>query len=107
MEFKGTLGKWEYEKELWHNASYENRLWMYTKKGSICQTLCEVNGFGISKQEAKANALLISKAPEMLEMLNYISENTEQICNDSGMGYIIDYDYMDKIIELIKQATEL
>lgn len=45
------------------------------------------------------------KASEMLEMLNYISNETDQICNDSGMGYIVDYSDMDKLRKLIKEAT--
>ena len=48
-------------------------------------------------EEAKANALLISKAPEMLEMLNDILE-----AQDSGETF-----HSYKIEQLIKEATKL
>ena len=86
MEFKGTKGKWVVDEDstypvhqIWSGAIY------------IAKTC-----FAPS---SKANALLISKAPEMLEMLKEV----------------IDWEYMsvyneelyDKIEQLIKQATEI
>ncbi|MFP3835378.1 hypothetical protein [Chryseobacterium sp. SIMBA_028] len=106
-EFKGTKGKWNID-----NLTSECETSIVTDVHRICN----VSHFDIkidkilkdtSWLEGKHNALLISKAPEMLEMLNHISWKTEQICNDSGMGYIVDYDDMDKLRKLIKEATEL
>ena len=58
-----------------------------------------------NKEEAKANALLISKAPEMLEMLkklvNEFSHYTELAQGTSKCGAVLDAK------QLIKEATEL
>ena len=80
MEFKGTKGKWE-----------------------VCKThktITDYKGFTIAKEygirnsnEWKANALLMSKAPEMLEMLEWILS-----------GQNIDN---SEIEQLIKEATEI
>lgn len=56
--------------------------------------ICDVVAFS---NESKANALLISKAPEMLEMLQLILE---------GKCDIPDWK-KEKAIKLIKEATEL
>lgn len=60
--------------------------------------ICDVVAFS---DESKANALLISKAPEMLEMLIDFVETYE-----SG-GVINNEYYIDKFKQLIKEATEL
>jgi hypothetical protein len=51
-------------------------------------------------EEAQANALLISKSPELLEMLKDIFNTWE------GNGNF-DNDYFSNIKQLIKEATEL
>jgi hypothetical protein len=98
-EFKGTKGKW------------------YVSKAY--KTINDEKGFGIAQEngirnsnEWDANALLISKAPEMLEML----EDVLKICDD---GYIEAWEgdfeawetelnvQMEKARELIKEAKEL
>ena len=66
MEFKGTRGKWEY--------IYDGNDYCYdivSDYGLICSTMSA----GIKD---RYNALLISKAPEMLELLQSLvsSENT-------------------------------
>jgi Holliday junction resolvase len=85
MEFKGTKGKW------------------YVSKAH--KTINDEKGFGIAQEnghrnsnEWDANALLISKAPEMLEMLIEIKNQIED-----GRNYITKED----IEQLIKQATEI
>jgi len=99
METKFTKGKWEIR-------SYYSKLesTIHTDKKRIC----EVKSFSIntyqgkyfcadpSIEERQANALLISKAPEMFEMLvNVLKENH---CTPD----------LDKQIEqLLKEATEL
>ena len=102
MEFKGTKGKWYVSQPNGKSICAE------TDNPLGYEVVVVQDGF-MSKydQKAKANALLASKAPEMFEMLSHISCNTDQICNDSGMGYIIDYDDMDRLRALIKEATEL
>ena len=104
-EFKGTKGKWVHDlrsgccavySELRINEtnglhSDDDRNIYYSNKGSF------YNGNNWEMNlEHQANALLISKAPEMLEMLIDIveQENVSQSAHDA-------------IYELIKQATEL
>jgi hypothetical protein len=62
-EFKGTKGKWQVTQNgqsfSIHKEEYEG-LFIDCWGGGIANT---------SDEQAKANALLISKAPEMLEML--------------------------------------
>lgn len=54
----------------------------------------------MSREEMEANALLISKAPEMLQMLQYIlKEYKDSECFSSHDSQLIE--------NLIKQATEL
>ena len=65
-EFKGTKGKWKllstYIKKEWVNITSD--------KDIIARTFYGDAEPMVTKKEAQANALLISKAPEMLEMLN-------------------------------------
>lgn len=83
MEFKGTKGKWySHSKEDLHIKSEAGR------------TVC----FDTSRKNWQHDALLISKAPEMLEMLNRIVYNLE---NEE-----CPFDE-DEIKALIKSATEL
>lgn len=105
MEFKGTKGKWVHDlrsgccavySELRINEtnglhSDDDRNIYYSNKGSF------YNGNNWEMNlEHQANALLISKAPEMLEMLEYLNRR-------GGLGL----DIHNKIEQLIKQATEL
>lgn len=83
MEFKGTKGKWVVEK------THEKGKWIQSEDGGYCAISA-----GSTLEESKANALLISKAPEMLEMLKDIK----------------DYLGSDKRTEvelLIKEATQI
>jgi hypothetical protein len=59
MEFKGTKGKWEINKRASRNVRCNN----------LTIANCSSSQDGENEIEEKANALLISKAPEMLEML--------------------------------------
>lgn len=83
-EFKGTKGQWFFESGLGHATIYDD---------------CDIDILDESdntKEQVKANALLISKAPEMLEMLI----KCERIISD------LEIDTND-IQELIKSATEI
>ena len=92
MEFKGTKGKWE----------------TYKPEHIGCHNVAlgEANGFNgyvelwyhhyDNPQEAKANALLISKAPEMLEFLHSI------VCSE-----MTPLAYKKRAKQLIKEATEI
>jgi hypothetical protein len=83
MEFKGTKGNW------------------YVSKGH--KTINDEKGFGIAQEngirnsnEWDANALLISKAPEMLEALQFFVNN--------NMLSVIGEEVA---LRLIKEATEI
>ena len=89
MEFKGTKGKWK-AKEINSRFAVGSK-----ENGAINFIDCWRQGIGGIKtdEEAEANALLISKAPEMLEMLKWLLS-----------GQNIDN---SEIEQLIKQATEI
>ena len=100
-QFKGTKGKWKID--LSYNSIERVQIIDSNNNGFI-----DVWKLGkITKEEMKANALLISKAPEMLEMLDSIIQCSSSICNDSGEGMIIDFETFDEIQQLIKEATGL
>ena len=89
MEFKGTKGKWIL------NEKY--------------QTIEDSEGYGIAQQNGIKNSekwledsLLISKAPEMLEMLKIVYDSINM---QSEIEYCSETYY--KIEQLIKEATEL
>ena len=73
-----------------------------------------MNEFKGTKGKWEANALLISKAPEMLEVLQQVIrlkdliEYDESIVNESNIGEASAISQMINRIEtLIKEATEL
>lgn len=92
MEFKGSKGKWF--------SSYINGSWLIQDLESYQEgfrtTIAEVYYFNDGKDTAEANALLISKSPEMLEMLK---ECYKYLPYEGVMRKKVD--------NLIKQATEL
>ena len=118
MEFKGTSGKW-FTIDNKIGAIYsEDTLKLVKQKGlaESCAEICQCwedfeDNKIISTEQMKANALLISKAPEMLELL-------KTIVNDFESDYVLNGEIVDnpsnflKFIykeskELIKQATTL
>lgn len=91
MEFKGTKTKWL--------ISTNNEMGILISTHPMSRDICTVWKYDdnfLENQESKANALLISKAPQMLEMLKELS-------ND----YEIPYYICERINILIKEATEL
>ena len=86
-EFKGTKGKWEIE----YLAEEE------CSRAVINNGLIDVWSIRTTFEEANANALLISKAPEMLEMLEKAERTLREVyeCDTTEMQ------------QLIKEATEL
>jgi hypothetical protein len=98
MEFKGTKGKWEVNKTFYKQgedsyipikSNVQNRGWIAEAKWA------HVNE-GMEIEEFEANALLISKAPEMLEFII-------MVYNTMPDRSIIK----EKAGQLIKEATEL
>ena len=92
-EFKGTKGKWSQKFE----GCEPSRVIRSDDGNKEVAQMYRYN----SEPEQKANALLISKAPEMLEMMSDFVETCE-----SGGVVNTDY-YVDKFKQLIKEATEL
>ena len=90
-EFKGTKGKWE--------------LTPMTNRIIVGKSIADVWGFDAHidesvNKEMQANALLISKAPEMLEMLEEVKLNIAK-------GEVYNTDLFDKIDQLIEEATTI
>lgn len=90
--FKGTKGKW---KLATNDYGYYTSVRNLDDTRKIC--VSRVNNM----TESNANMLLISKAPEMLEMLM-------SFVNDFDNGLIDDFQIpRDRFEQLIKEATEL
>lgn len=89
MKFKGTKEKWRsvYDKNTDEYA-------IYSKNGDFIAVTISAT------EEDEANALLISKAYEMLEMLEKFSMLNEDHYKDIS-GFIL------KTRQLIKEATEI
>ena len=85
MEFKGSKSPWDVEGKF-----------VYCDD-SLGSAVCQFDLDYIKKEQQKANAKLISKAPEMLEMLN-------EILADKDWKEDIDF---NKIKQLIKEATSV
>jgi hypothetical protein len=101
MEFKGKKGKWKVE-EMAQSFS------IHTEKYDGLFIDCWGDGIAnTSDEEAKANAILISKAPEMLEMLNQLIIQIETFTK----GNIGEMEYFESEIKqakkLIKEATQI
>lgn len=98
MEFKGTKGKWELSTAASGGISIDS----IDPKDGLNFEVCEVWGINndmVHSEESKANALLISKAPEILEMLI-------DIVNANNKGNLEHLNFY-QIEQLIKEATEL
>ena len=91
MEFKGTKGNWK--NVVIDIADFKQVVVGVDKGKAICHLWFEYSE-GIS-DEIKANALLISKAPELLEMLKRL------IQPDLDISDLIEAE------NLIKEATEI
>jgi hypothetical protein len=91
MKFKGTRGKWYLQK---FTDVYTNIIRCDNGEHS---TIYIASTLQSSSKETRFNALLMSKAPEMLEML-------EIVCTEL---YKTDNELATKVKQLIKEATEL
>jgi len=91
MEFKGTKGKWFIK---------DKQASIIDDKGQsvICWYGVATSTFEADEIKLKANSLLISKAPEMLEALQYFVDRVEN-------GTIRSTTTYNKYKQLIKEAT--
>lgn len=104
-EFKGTQGKLQINDFTFQDEKQENIgvFDIVNKQGSKFAQVAPYEFFGLTLEQAKANAVLISKAPEMLEMLKKASEKLYTVENPStSCRYLAD-----EIIDLINEATDL
>ena len=90
MEFLGTKDKWRVSSDFTQITTSKKGILEGSKK------ICEMSDFSKRPEETKANALLISKSPEMLDMLKDILEAQE-----NGEAF-----HSYKIEQLIKESTE-
>lgn len=104
MEFRGTKGKWKQNK---HSVfiGEEEKIGVNV----ICRL--HLGAVNYMNDEQKYNALLISKAPEMLEMLKYFTDFPDDDFKEFNYKDVFEMTVMvHKIAEakkLIKEATEI
>jgi hypothetical protein len=91
-EFKGTKGKWEINPKASRNVRCNN----------LTIANCSSGQNGENEIEEKANALLISKAPEMLEILKELISAFE---GDNLELY--QQIRIEKAKKLIKESTKI
>ncbi|MDV2459870.1 hypothetical protein CMU99_16250 [Elizabethkingia anophelis] len=90
-EFKGTKGKWEF----------------HESKGLFITTVGAIFRKDKSRLEQRSNAKLISKAPEMLEMLETMKKELYWCINKlQEYGEEVDFQTIAEVNQLIKEATE-
>jgi hypothetical protein len=102
MEFKGTKEKWFIDNEESHimtNGIYCNVI-------STEKTISLADVYG-DDEEAQANALLISKAPEMLEMLQSVLKLQKENYGNGMKTHVAMITKSKEIEQLIKEATEI
>ena len=126
MDFKGTKGKWKYKviygkkrPKITVQIPIREDFYQELVLGTIGEDDCTVAS--CCCREEHANALLISKAPEMLEKLSEIVNILDIKCTDgcvnktwgdfqNGNGEDVGLE-IDKFIkdtkQLIKEATEI
>lgn len=107
-KFKGTKGKWE---SVTTNWDYQKSIFIEGTEIHIADLDIKKTGYD---EEVEANALLISKAPEMLEALQQVIklkdliEYDESIVNESNIGEASAISQMlNRIQTIIKEATEI
>ncbi len=96
--FKGTKGEWFIRNE--YDENYKQDV---SEIGVIDDNDCIITCWSYHvEDEFKANALLISKAPKMLSML-------EKICNQIDNEHVSEFliEIQNEAKQLIKEATEL
>ena len=92
-EFKGTKGKWEI------NTETESRIVMLNGSIDVWDFDKDRN---LDNEEYKANAQLISKAPEMLEEIKHLVKALKAVNSFGATKPIIEH-----AEQLIKEATKI
>ena len=103
MEFQGTKGEW------FACCLEDKPHYLFSKEGEV--TICgfykiQDDGNELPIEEVRANALLISKAPEMLEMLNKLLEHYEDVLKGDFSSFSLRSE-IDNTRQLIKEVTTI
>ena len=98
-EVKGTKGKWELGRFITHGSE-----WSVSVNNASIDVWSGINC--VTDEEANANALLISKAPEMLAMLYKLLKALDEVELSCDTTEII-VPLMEEAEILIKEATEI
>lgn len=104
MEFKGTKGKWtRYHASIPSiDQPTTHSVYVGTQRIALCYDLFESDiSKNVDNKNAPYNAQLISKAPEMLEMLKMAKEGIENMSFDQLELLQSDIEH------LIKEATNI
>lgn len=103
MEFKGTKTKWNKIRTMGNKQDKD--CFYKIIKDENNRTIAEAKGihYGISNEECIYNALLISKAPEMLEMLNKLIITF----SDNEDNELWQNSRIEEAKQLIEQATKI
>jgi len=96
-DFKGTKEKWIVDGETF--------IAVESKKYAIARVFTTYSESIIS-EEAKANALLISKAPELLEVLKGLVSDVGNLLSEHDIEWQ-QAGYYETAKELIKEATNI
>jgi hypothetical protein len=103
MEFKGTKGKW--------HSSYRNGSWLIQNEDDFnnnsTNCIAESYYFNDGRDTAEANVKLISKAPQMLEMLQNQLEFLIYCRDNMKVSRPVFNQKVVRLEKLIKEATEL
>ncbi|MCQ9638630.1 hypothetical protein MP478_04445 [Chryseobacterium sp. WG14] len=98
MEFKGTKGKWRINGEKYFTI---DSIGSSEPQSIGIKTIATVNSSFMTTEESKANAVVMGKSKEMLELLKEI-ERAYQMYSGN-----IPFSTFEKTEKLIKEATEL
>ena len=99
-EFKGTKGKWvesDYPAERYTKKLY-NKVVLSGEESHEVANCC-----GRTTQKAEANAKLISKAPELFEMVKKLIDKLDEYAQSFGYD---ESKLIGEAKQLLKQATE-
>ena len=102
MQFKGTKGKWRLES---NNSGLIKRV--HVNDYGFAEVYFNTNSQ--SEEEYEANALLISKAPELLEKLNELTQIVNGYIQEQANNNCFPNDIIQKVLkaeQLIKEATD-
>ncbi|MFT4061096.1 MAG: hypothetical protein QM642_01925 [Edaphocola sp.] len=102
MKTKHTKGEWKYRKDVIGAAFYIETVDTSHKNSFIG----EAGGGLQSFEEIEANALLISKAPEMLDVLKGLVSDVENLLSEHDIEWQ-QAGYFETAKLLIKEATTI